>query len=105
MQGRTPCLWPVAASRRWKLSRTEGGLGTGEAAHRRHRPPPTAEPGPTAPKPDPGRRNDKSGCGVEKPIEGAAGDRCKGTEQPEGAAWPDRDDLRRRDASGATANC
>ena len=77
MQGRAPCLRPVAASRRWKLSRTEGGLGTGEAAHRRHRPPPTAEPGPTAPKPDPGRRNDKFGCGVEKP---------KVKEQPETAA-------------------
>ena len=37
--------------------------------------------------------------------DGADGDRCKGTEQPEGAARLDRVDLRRRDASWATANC
>ncbi len=42
MQGRAPCLWPMAASRIRRLSRTEGVMGTGEAAHRRHRPLPTA---------------------------------------------------------------
>ncbi len=68
MQGRAPCLRPVAASRLWRLSRTEGGLGTGEAAHSAaidpYRPP---DQTPQFAKPDPGPRNVKSGCGEEKP--------------------------------------
>ncbi len=97
MQGRAPCLRPVAASRLRRLSRTEGGLGTGEAAHSAandpYRPPDQA---PQFYKPGPGPRNDKYNCGEEKP---------KGQEQPEGAAREDLVDLRRRRTPGATARC
>ncbi len=97
MQRRASSLRPVAASGLRRLSRTEGGLGTGVAAHSAtidpYRPPDQA---PQFPKPDPGPRNDMSGCGEEKP---------KVQEQPEGAAREDLVDLRRRRTPGATTRC
>ncbi len=77
MQGRAPCLRPVAASRRWRLSRTEGDLGIRGGLPSRfgpHRPPDQAQ---HFNKTDPGLRNDKFDCNETKPKE---------MEQPEKAA-------------------
>ncbi len=88
MQGRAPCMWPKAASRRPRLSRTEGGLGTRGGLPSRldpHRPPDHA---PQLHKHDPRPRNDKSGCGEKEP---------KGqSRRGEYTARKDRDDLRHR---------
>ncbi len=91
MQGRAPCMWTMAASRIRRLYRTEGGLGTREAAHRRHRPLPTAGPGSQFPSLTMGagtislvaaRRSRRDGVGVEN--------NCK----------EDCEDLRRRRTQG-----
>ncbi len=64
MQGRTPCLWPAAASRLRRLSRTEGGLGTRSACATLLATPIDRRTRLNIfTKPDLGHRNDKSGCG------------------------------------------
>ena len=102
-QQELPCKGEPRASGRWR-HRNFGGSpvprgvwGQERQAHSAaidpYRPPYQA---PQITKPDPGPRNDKSGCGEEKP---------KGQEQPEGAAREDLVDLRRRRTPGATAKC
>ena len=88
MQWRAACLLPKATSRRSRLSRTEGVLGTGGGLPSRldpHRPPDQA---PQLQKLDLGHRNDKFGCGEEE-LKGRS-------RRGEYSAREDRDDLRHR---------
>jgi hypothetical protein len=86
-------------------SRTEGGLGTGTVSVRRPATPPDRRSRLSAPSPDPGYRiREVETRRGEAEGDGAAEDRCKGTEQ----AWritarSYRVDLRRRGTSGASA--
>ena len=95
MQGRVARLLPKATSRRSRLSRIEGGLGTGLGLTSKldpHRPPDRA---PQLKKLDHGHRNDKSGCGEEEP---------KGrSRRGEYTTGEDRDYLRRRQPPRTTA--